>query len=434
MENEQAQHWTYGAGAAHPRRVTVLRDPATHRPATPGHLPGSAAYRRVLLALFAAGLATFMLLYSTQALLPELVAEFGVSSTQSTLSLSLTTLGLGLALLVIGPWSDARGRTRFVHLSLAASGLVALAAAVAPTWEALLALRLLEGVALAGLPAVATAYLREELDPSTHARAAGLYIGGTALGGMAGRLLSGAVGELAGWRWALAATALAGLACALVVRLALPPSRRFVPAPSGPRAAWRMSRRAAADPALLALYLIGACSVGALVAVFNALGFRLAGAPFHLGLGAASLVFLVYPVGTVSAMLFGRLADRFGRRAVVPLGCALAVAGTVLTLPDRLPLVVAGLALLTAGFFAVHGVASSWVPARAYAGGVATGQAASFYLFSYYLGSSVFGSAAGGAWGYAGWPGVVGLAVVLLAVTGAAALFLRRTPALPPPA
>ena len=66
------------------------------------------------------------------------------------------------------------------------------------------------GRRLAGLPAAATAYLREELHPDTYARAAGLYIGGTALGGMAGRLLTGAVAGAAGWRWALAAVALLG--------------------------------------------------------------------------------------------------------------------------------------------------------------------------------------------------------------------------------
>jgi YNFM family putative membrane transporter len=395
-----------------------------------GHLPGTPDYRRVVAALVAAGVATFALLYSTQALLPELATEFGVSSARSTLSLSLTTLGLGAALLVAGPWSDVVGRTRLIHLSLTASAVVGLACAFAPTWSALLALRLLQGIALAGLPAVATAYLREEMHPTTHARVAGLYIGGTALGGMAGRLVAGPVGELAGWRWGLAATALIGLACALVVRLALPPSRHFRPAPTGAAALLRMSRRAVSDPGLLALYAVGGCSVGALVAVFNTLGFRLTGAPFHLGLGAASLVFLVYPLGSVSSALSGRLADRHGRRAVLPVGCAVAVTGVLLTLPSQLPLVLGGLALLTVGFFAVHGVASGWVPARAHAGRISSGQAASLYLFTYYLGSSVFGSLAGRAWTDAGWPGVVALSTGLLMVTALLAQRLRHTPTL----
>jgi MFS transporter, YNFM family, putative membrane transport protein len=164
--------------------------------------------------------------------------------------------------------------------------------------------------------------------------------------------------------------------------------------------------------------------------VFNGIGFRLEGAPFHLGLGAASLVFLVYPLGSVSSALAGRAADAVGRRAVLPIGAAVAVLGVALTLPAHLTTVVLGLALLVIGFFAVHGTASGWVPARAHAGAVSTGQAASLYLFTYYLGSSVFGSLGGTAWAHLSWAGVVGLAAVLLVVSGLLGLSLRRTPIL----
>jgi MFS transporter, YNFM family, putative membrane transport protein len=397
-----------------------------------GYRIGEAGYRRITAALFAAGVATFALIYSTQALLPEFPRAFSVSAAQSTLSVSLTTIGLGVALLVAGPVSEVVGRTRLIHLSLAASAVVAVACAVAPTWEVLLGLRLLQGVTLAGLPAVATAYLREELHPGTHARAAGVYIGGTAIGGMTGRLVTGLVADVAGWRWALAAIAVVGLGCVVVVRLLLPASRHFVAVPASVGRLAAMTRRALRDPALLSLYAIGACSVGAFVAVFNALGFRLTSAPFDLGLGTAGLVFLVYPIGTLGSMVAGRLADRFSRRGVVPVGCLVFLAGVLLTLPASLPLVVLGRAVMTAGFFAVHGVASGWVATRAHAGGVAAGQAASLYLFAYYLGSSVFGSLTGRAWTVGAWPAVVLLASALVVVTGGLALWLRRTPSLDP--
>jgi YNFM family putative membrane transporter len=397
-----------------------------------GYRGGEPGYRRIAVALFAAGVATFALLYSTQALLPELARAFSVSATQSTLSLSLTTVSLGVALLVAGPVSEVLGRTRLIHLSLTASSVVGLACALAPTWHVLLVLRLLQGVTLAGLPAVATAYLREELHADRHARAAGLYIGGTALGGMTGRLIAGAVADAAGWRWALAAIAGVGLLCAAIVLLTLPASRNFVAAPARIDHLARMARGAVADRGLLALYVIGACSMGAFVAVYNAMDFRLTSAPFDLGVGAAGLVFLVYPLGTVSSTLAGRLADRFSRRAVVPVGCLVTVAGVLLTLPGSLPVVVLGLAIMTVGFFAVHGVVSGWVPTRAHAGGVASGQAAALYLFAYYLGSSIFGSLAGRAWALGAWPAVTVLALALAVVSGLCAAWLRRTPSLDP--
>src|SRR4029453_10464707 len=107
---------------------------------------------------------------------------------------------------------------------------------------------------LAGLPAVATAYLREELHPSTHARAAGLYIGGTALGGMAGRLVAGVGADFGGWRGGFAACGGVALASAIVVRVLLPASKQFVPAPSGVRELLHMGREALSDRALVVLY------------------------------------------------------------------------------------------------------------------------------------------------------------------------------------
>ncbi|WP_433363448.1 MFS transporter [Actinoplanes sp. CA-142083] len=386
-------------------------------------------YRRICLALFAAGVATFALLYSTQALLPELSAAFHVTPAQSSWSLSLATIGLGAALLVTGPLSERIGRTRLIHLSLILSALVGAGCAIAPSWHVLLGLRLLQGVALAGLPAVATAYLREELPANTHARAAGLYIGGTALGGMAGRLITGSISDAYGWRLSLAAVAALGLICSGFVLAVLPRSRNFVA-----RRGAAMNRRALTDPALLILYGIGACAMGAFVAVYNAIGFRLTSEPFALGVGAAGAIFLVYPVGTLSSTVSGRLADRYGRRAVLPFGCLLTAAGLLLTLPDRLPLVIAGLAVMTAGFFCVHGLASGWVPARAHLAGVPPAQAASLYLFAYYAGSSVFGSLSGTAWSLGSWPAVVALASVFVLISGLLAGRLRRVPALAPAA
>jgi YNFM family putative membrane transporter len=394
---------------------------------------GTAGYRRVMVAMFAAGMATFVLLYDIQALLPELVKAYDVSPARGTLALSLTTAALAVALLVAGPLSEVVGRTRLIHVALWSSAAVAVATALAPSWEVLLGLRVLQGVTLAGLPAVATAFLREELHPSAHGRAFGLYIGGTALGGMAGRLVTAPVADLAGWRWGLAAAAAFAVVSAALVAWLLPASRHFAPRPASARAVATMARAALRDRALLALYVLGACAVGALVAVLNALGFRLSAAPYGLSVGTISLVYLVYALGTVSSAVSGRVADRIGRRATIPVGCAIALGGVLLTLSGSLGFVVLGVAALTVGFFCIHGLASGWVTSRAHLAGVSTGQAAAFYLFAYYVGSSVFGNLGSAAWSHLGWSGVVALSSALLLTVSAMVAVLRRTPALAPP-
>ena len=393
-----------------------------------GYLPGDPEYRKLSIALFAAGLATFALLYSTQPLLPELVDAFHVSPSQSAFTVSIATLGLGIALLIAGPASEVIGRTTLMRWSVAATSGFALLSAVAPTWHTLLLLRGLQGVAMAGLPAVAMAYLREEVHSASHARASGLYIAGTAVGGMAGRLIAGGLSDVGGWRFALGGIALVGVVCAAVVWLLLPASRNFRPSSASPRDLLRQTGRVLRDPALLALYGIAATAVGAFVAVYNGAVFRLSGAPYELSAGAAGLVFCVYLLGSAGSATAGSLADRYGRRTVVPIGCLITLAGVAITLAAPLPLIVLGLALMTAGFFAVHGVASGWVPARAHVSGGGTGQASSLYLFSFYLGSSVFGGLAGTAWSHSGWTGVALEAGALFLVTLMLAVLLKNVP------
>lgn len=380
--------------------------------------------------MFAAGITTFALLYAPQALLPELAHRFAISPASSALSISVSTIGLGLALLVAGPLTELLGRTPLMFASLIGASVLGIAIAFVPNWPVLLALRLVQGIALAGLPAVATAYLREEVHHSVTARATGTYVGGTALGGMLGRLVTGAVSDLFDWRLALGAVGVIGLGCAVAVVALLPRSRNFVPAPASASQVLATARRVLTDPALLALYGISFTLMGGFVGTYNAMGFRLAAPPYQLSVGLASLVFLAYALGSVSSSWAGRLADRFGQRTVVPLAIVLMLAGMAITLMSPLPLVVLGICVLTIGFFAAHGVASGWVATRAALGGGGTGQAASLYLFAYYLGSSVIGTSTGLAWDRGHWPAVTLLVSTLFAIGLVLSLLLRRIPKL----
>jgi MFS transporter, YNFM family, putative membrane transport protein len=377
--------------------------------------------RRVRLGLFAAGLATFALLYTPQPLLPLLSTAFRVSPTAASLSMSAGTAALALAVIPVSSLSEACGRRAVMTVSLLAAAVLGLLAPLSVNLGMLIVLRVLQGVALAGLPATAMAYLKEEVDQRDLGRAMGLYIAGTAIGGLSGRVIAGVLAEHGGWRVAVAGVSALALACAVTFALVLPRSARFSPSPLRLGALSGTLRRNLADSGLLRLYLIGFALMGAFVTVYNYLTFRLSMPPFGLSTSLIGALFTTYLAGTWSSTTAGRLADRTGRYRVLAAGVVVAIGGVALTLPASLWLIVAGLVVLTIGFFAAHTVASGWVSARAR---VAPAQASALYLCLYYIGSSVAGSAGGVFWSRGGWTAVVLFAIALLAVALVSALSL----------
>lgn len=381
---------------------------------------GTAAYRRATLALFCAGFATFAMLYCVQPLLPLLAAHFHVSAASSSLALSLTTLSLAVCLLVSGALAESWGRKPVMVAALGLAAVLGIACAWVEQWSSLLILRALLGLALSGLPALAMAYVGEEFAPESLPAAMGLYIGGTALGGLLGRLLAGLLSDLGGWPWALGGIAGLGLlALGLFVWL-LPPSRHFTAQPLSLRGLSRNFAMHLGNPRLRRLFALAFLLMGGFVALFNYVGFRLAAAPFNLSATVIGLLFVVYLLGILSAGWAGRLVPRFGARQVLLGGIALMLLGVALCATPWLSAAVAGLALFTLGFFAAHAVASGQVGVHAQG---AKAQASALYLCAYYLGSSLVGYLGGYVWEHAGW---LALLAVLAALFLLAAVLVRR--------
>lgn len=384
---------------------------------------GTRAYWRASLALLFAGYATFSLLYCVQPLLPAFSATFGVSPAQSSFSLSLTTAALALAIFVAGFVSEGWSRHRLMTASLTASSVLTLAVAFAPHWHQLLVLRALEGLALGGVPAVAMAYLAEEVHPDGLGLAMGLYVGGTAIGGMAGRVITGIVADLFGWRASIATIGVLGILSMLAFRALLPPSRRFVPRRGLGFAHHRSAlARHLATPGLPVLFLMAFVLMGSFVTLYNYIGYRLLAPPYQLSQTAIGAIFVVYLTGVVASPLSGRMADTFGRARVLIASLVLMLTGLALTMLHPIAAIAGGIACVTFGFFAGHAVASGWVGRMARA---AKGQAAALYLLAYYLGSSIVGSYGGHVWAAHGWNGVASLVALLLLCGIVAAWWLR---------
>ncbi|MFF9181549.1 MFS transporter [Streptomyces misionensis] len=410
--------------------VTATEPPAAAETPDTRMTPGGPGYRRMSLALFLAGVATFALLYSTQALLPLISDDLGVAAGEASWTVAAATGGLALFVLPMSALSERFGRRTLMTASLSVAVAVGLLVPFAPSIGALVALRAVQGAALAGLPASAQAYLAEEVRPRALVTAIGLFVAGNSVGGMSGRLITGWVAQMWGWRVSVGVIGVVAVGCAVAFRLLLPAPRHFTAGSLRPRVLLGTVRDHLRDPLLRRLYAIGALFMTVFGGVYTVIGYRLTGAPFGLPQGIIGSIFLVYLVGTVSASTAGRLVRRVGRRGALYLAGGTTAAGLLLSLAGSLPLVLLGLVLITAGFFAGHAVASSAVSRTATHG---RAQASALYQSAYYIGSSVGSTVGAVAFHSDGWSGTVG--VGLLAILGVVAITVlgsraaRREPA-----
>ncbi len=390
-----------------------------------GHRRGSSEYRRLLAALFCAGIATFAQLYSPQGVLPQISADLGVGAASAALMVSACTIGLAVGVI---PWSmiaDRIGRVKAMSISVITSSVLGLLTPFAPSFDLLLAGRLLEGLVLGGVPAIAIAYLTEEIASEHAARAAGTFVSGTSIGGLLGRVVAGPITDIATWRIGMFTVAvLCAVAAAGFVKLA-PHSRGFTP--SNGRSAnpeGSLGHRLLVNlrsPRQLTLFAQGFLLMGGFVAVYNYLAFRLTAAPYHLPVTVVSLIFLAYLAGTGASTLAGAMATRFGRKAVLLTSIAIMITGVSITLCSNLFLVLIGLVVGTVGFFGAHAIATGWAGRAATVG---KAQASSLYNLFYYAGSSIVGWFGGIALVHAGWTGVALTVLVLAGVAAAAAAFV----------
>jgi predicted MFS family arabinose efflux permease len=375
------------------------------------HRVGSSGFRRLTAAVCCAGVASLAGMYCTQALLPALSAYYQISPTVSALTVSLTTGMVALCIIPASMLSERYGRIRVMLTSAVASSVIGLLLPFSPTLSLLIVGRALQGMALAGVPAVAMAYLAEEVHASSLGSAMGRYVAGTTLGGLIGRIIPSLVVDVSNWR----------------VAVLVPRSQYFTAKTSSVRATFENLAGHLRNPVLFKLFCLGFMLMGGFVSVYNYLGYRLTAQPFGLASSMVGLLFVLYLAGTWSSTFAGRLADRKGRGFVLSGALPITVLGLLATGPHAVAVIVVGVGVFTAGFFAAHTVASGWVGAVAWQD---RGPAAALYMLGFYLGGSMGGAIGGLVYSLGGWAATVTFVGALL-LTGLllAGLLVRETSA-----
>jgi DHA1 family bicyclomycin/chloramphenicol resistance-like MFS transporter len=295
--------------------------------------------------------------------LPALTRELGAATSTVQLTVTACLLGLALGQLLAGPLSDRFGRRRPLLIGVVLYIVVSVGCAAAPTVEALIAARFVQGLAGAVGIVIAQAAGR---DLFSGARLIRFYGSLTVLGGLAavvGPVLGGQLAKVTDWRGIFLFLAAAGavilLASVIVVRETLPRSGRTTGGLSATLLDYRvlMSDRVLLGAVLVTGFLNAALFAylsGATFVLQDTYGLSPQGYSYAFGLN--SIGFMIF------GWLGGRMAERWSERGTLAVGIALTTLGAlgvlITGLADlALPAIVASL------FALVSGVALAAAPA-----------------------------------------------------------------------
>ena len=374
------------------------------------------------LAVGLAGYCTFINLYSPQALLPSLAAEFSVSASVISATMTAGTLAVALTAPFSGAVADVLGRKRVITAAMAALAIPTLMIAMAPDVQSLIAWRFIQGLALPSIFAVIIAYIGDEWPASEVAGMAGIYTSGASLGGFSGRFVTGVLADLIGWRGAHVVLALITLVAAGAVAALLPRERHFVRSASLAASLKQMLRHLR-NPQLLATYAVGFGTLFNFIATFTYINFVLAAPPFSFSATLLGSVFLVYLLGAAVTPMTGRFIHQFGQRPFMIGNCAVWLGGILLTLIPSLSAIIAGLAVCAVCGLISQAISTGYVTLTAKEG---RSSAVGLYVTIFYIGGSFGAFLTGLAWEKAGWPACVTLVCSMIALIAAVVAAMWR--------
>lgn len=374
---------------------------------------GTKPFIAILLSLFLAGFAVFSSLYCVQPMMPFLAKFFHVTPTHSSFPLSFSTIALALGLLFAGLISDRFGRKQIMAISLFSTAILLLISSFLPYWEVFLATRMMVGLAVSGVASVAMTYIGEEIAQKDVGFAMGLYISGTAIGGMGGRLIAGVLLDYISWQTATMIIGILNLLIAITFYLALPASKHFTSYPIQFSRFIESFKKNLSDPKLRLLFIEGFILMGCFVTVFNYMSYHLLEKPFELSQTWIGLISIAYLSGIYSSPRAASWSRKFGRDKVLIAMFLTMILGLWIMLIPSLTMILIGLLIFTFSFFAAHSTSSSWVSVQSLQ---YRAVGSSLYLFCYYLGSSFLGSSSGLVWENYGWFGLTVTITCILCV------------------
>lgn len=282
--------------------------------------------------------------------LPSLATDLGATVPQAQLTVSAALIGLAVGQFVLGSLSDRWGRRRLMIAGMGLFVVTTALCAVAPTMEALIALRLVQGFAGAAGTVIGRASIRDVTSGTQTAQALSRLLAVIGLAPVVGPVVGGVILSFTSWRGLFVALALVGLislAAALVwFPETLPRERRMG------RGAAGGSTRAALGELLRDRRVLVILGVTALLGIIS-FGWS-STSPFYFidwyGLTPLQYAFIVGANSVafvVGALINSRAVRIIGPRAalirglsLISVGALMIVATTIVMAPVGWPIVV----------------------------------------------------------------------------------------------
>ena len=393
-----------------------MTDTSQQKAENQAQISGTFGLQALVFALVAAAISN---VYITQPVLPVIQQEFGVSPSQASYTVSAVILGISLANLPFGWLSDRFPVRRLILVGGAVVAAAGLCCAATNSLPLLVAARFVQGLFVPALTTCLAAYLSANLPLERLNVVMGSYVSATVAGGLGGRLLGGWIHPPLHWRYAFVTAAIFLAVAASLAAWRLPAGRR----PEESRADNEGFLALLSHPELRRIFLVAFGGFFVFSSVFNYLPFYLSGAPFHASTQLITLLYLSYLIGVFIGPVAGNLSNRIGNGGTMVLGSLVFALALALTLIKSLVAILAALALVCAGFFAIHAAAAGSLNRKLTS---SRGRANSLYVLAYYLGGAAGITLSGYAYGLAGWPGVAALGTAVLALPFATGLAERR--------
>lgn len=367
------------------------------------------AFPATQLLVFGVVAAAFTNIYITQPVLPVISAEFGVDAAGASLTVSATILGIALSNLPFGRLGDRHPLRPLILTGGAMVALAGLLCALTESFSLLVAARFAQGLFIPALTTCVAAYLANSLPVARLNVVMGAFVSASVVGGLGGRLLGGYLHPPLHWRYAFVSAAVLLVVAVLAAARWLPKVNERPHHPEGEVG----FRRLLSSWSVLRLYAVAFGAFWVFSATFNFLPFHLSEPPISASTNLITSLYMAYLVGAVMGPLSGRLANRFGTGRTMALGAVLLGISLAGLLVPSLPVVVIALLGSCAGFFTTHAAASGALNSRLTA---SRGRGNALYVLFYYVGGAVGITASGYAWRHGGWPAVLALNGLVLAI------------------